>query len=191
MKKVIIIDNHDSFSWNLEQLFRENPDCEVTVISIDDVDLAQLNNFDKLVISPGPDIPSKYPKIFEILGQFSETKSILGVCLGHQAIVEFFGGKLVNLDEVYHGICENIRIDNKAIIFNGLNANIKVGLYHSWAADSSTLPDCLEVIAESNAGIIMGVKHKVLDVTGIQFHPESYMTERGDVMINNWINLII
>jgi anthranilate synthase/aminodeoxychorismate synthase-like glutamine amidotransferase len=187
MKKVIIIDNHDSFSWNLEQLFRENLACEVTVKSIDDVEHTELNNFDKLVISPGPDIPSSYPKIFEILRQYSESKSILGVCLGHQAIVEFFGGKLVNLDNVYHGICENIRIDNKAIIFNGLNANIKVGLYHSWAADSSSLPDCLEVIAESKIGIIMGVKHKVLDVTGIQFHPESYMTEFGEVMIENWI----
>jgi len=188
MKKVIIIDNHDSFSWNLEQLFRENPACEVTVKSIDNVELAELNTFDKLVLSPGPDIPSKYPTIFEILREYSETKSILGVCLGHQAIVEFFGGKLVNLDEVYHGICENIRIDKKASIFNGLNANIKVGLYHSWAADSSALPDCLEVIAKSNAGIIMGVKHKVLDVTGIQFHPESYMTESGCLMIGNWIN---
>ncbi|MEI6091450.1 MAG: gamma-glutamyl-gamma-aminobutyrate hydrolase family protein [bacterium] len=187
MKKVIIIDNHDSFSWNLEQLFRENPACEVTVISIDDVVINDLVNFDKLVISPGPDIPSQYPKIFEILSKYSETKSILGVCLGHQAIVEFFGGKLVNLDKVYHGICEDIGVDNKASIFDGLSENIKVGLYHSWAADSSSLPDCLEVFAESPRGIIMGVKHKVLDVTGIQFHPESYMTESGSLMIENWI----
>jgi anthranilate synthase/aminodeoxychorismate synthase-like glutamine amidotransferase len=187
MNKVIIIDNHDSFSWNLEQLFRENPNCEVTVISIDDVIIADLVNFNKLVISPGPDIPSKYPKIFEILRQYSETKCILGVCLGHQAIVEFFGGKLVNLDKVYHGICENIRIDNKASIFDGLSDNIKVGLYHSWAAESASLPDCFDVIAESNAVIIMGVKHNELDVTGIQFHPESYMTEFGKKMIDNWI----
>lgn len=188
MKKVIIIDNHDSFSWNLAQLFIENPDCEVMVKSIDEIKLADLENFDKIVFSPGPDIPIKYPKIKEILDKFSQTKSILGVCLGHQAIVEFFGGKLVNLDEVYHGICENIRINTNTKIFNGLSDNIKVGLYHSWAADISALPDCLEVIAESNAGIIMGVKHKVLDVTGIQFHPESYMTEFGKVIIDNWIN---
>lgn len=187
MKKVIIIDNHDSFSWNLAQLFIENPDCEVVVKSIDEVKLADLENFDKIVFSPGPDIPIKYPKIKEILNKFSQTKSILGVCLGHQAIFEYFGGKLVNLDEVYHGICDNIRIDNKASIFCGLDKIIKVGLYHSWAADSSSLPDCLKVIAESQNGIIMGIKHKTLDVTGIQFHPESYMTEFGKVIIDNWI----
>jgi len=189
MKKVIIIDNHDSFSWNLEQLFRENSACEVRVKSIDEVTISDLEDFDKIVISPGPDIPSKYPKIVEILRELHSRKSILGVCLGHQSIIEFFGGKLVNLDKVYHGIREEISIDTSHYLFSGLSTTIKVGLYHSWAADTVTLPDCLEIIAKSRAGIIMGVSHREYDIIGIQFHPESYMTENGNVMIDNWIKM--
>ncbi len=187
MKKVIIIDNHDSFSWNLAQLFAENPACEVVVESIDEVSLPDLEPYDKIVISPGPDVPSNYPKISEILCEFYKRKSILGVCLGHQSIVEFFGGKLVNLDEVYHGIREEISINKSHYVFEGLEQTIKVGLYHSWAAEADTLPDSLEVIAKSKNGIIMGVFHKEYDMIGIQFHPESYMTECGNVMIDNWI----
>ncbi len=187
MKRIILIDNHDSFTGNLFQLFDENPSCSIDVVSVSNVVVEDLDLYDGLVISPGPDVPSAYPQLFEILAKYSSSKSILGVCLGHQTLVEFFGGKLYNLAHVAHGKQENIRVDPHQKLFSNLNPIQEVGLYHSWAADPHFLPECLRVTAQTNSGTIMAFEHKTLDCMGIQFHPESYMTTYGKEMIDNWL----
>lgn len=186
-KKVILIDNHDSFTGNLYQIFDEYPKCTINVVSISQVNIPEIDAYDNIVISPGPDVPKSYPKIFDILEKYSSNKSILGVCLGHQCMIEFFGGKIKNLQQVYHGKQELIEVSTDEKLFHGLNSKIKVGLYHSWAADDSCLPSTLETTAISSQNIIMAVSHKTWDCKGIQFHPESYMTEKGKEIINNWL----
>lgn len=185
--QIVIIDNHDSFTGNLFQLFDENPNCTISIISYDKVDLDQLNIYDKIVLSPGPDTPRSYPILFSILEKYATTKSILGICLGHQTLVEFFGGTLYNLEIPQHGQKKEIQILKKSSLLNNLPNKIKVGLYHSWAADPNTFPKELEITAQTDDKIIMGLKHQTLDIQGLQFHPESYMTELGSQVINQWI----
>ena len=174
--------------YNLVQLLVDL-DCEVVVKRNDKIELNEVNDFQKVLLSPGPGLPSEANLLISIIKEFYKTKSILGVCLGHQAIVEVFGGKIKNLEKVYHGVSEMVFIkDINDSLFTHLPNQFMVGRYHSWCADSNCLPNDLKITAQDKNGIVMGVKHTLYDVHGLQFHPESVLTEYGKEIISNWIN---
>ena len=188
MQRLLIIDNYDSFTYNLAQIVETLPDISCRVMKSDLVSLEIADEFDKILFSPGPGLPTDFPIMKMIVQTFGHTKSILGICLGHQAIVEAFGGKLVNMPEVCHGMRETITVtDTSDYLFGHIPAQFTGGLYHSWMVNSHSLPDCLTVTAMSDKNIIMAISHKGYDVKGIQFHPESYMTEYGTQILKNWI----
>lgn len=185
--KIVIIDNYDSFTYNLSHLVKESG-AEVTVLRNDSFQLEDLEPYHKILLSPGPGIPQEAGLLMEVIRQYAGKKPILGVCLGEQAIGEVFGGKLTNLSEVYHGVQSLIRLTQPDYLFEGLPEEIPVGRYHSWVVDQEGLPDSLEITAVSQEGYIMAIRHKSLDVRGIQFHPESILTPDGKKIINNWLN---
>ena len=185
--KTVIIDNYDSFTYNLSHLVKE-AGAEVTVLRNDQFELADLQVLDKIILSPGPGIPSEAGLLLEVIREYAGKKPILGVCLGEQAIGEVFGGKLINLSEVFHGVQTPITITGKDSLFEGLPETVNVGRYHSWVVASEGLPDCLEITAISKEGYIMALRHKTYDVHGIQFHPESVLTPDGKKMIENFLN---
>lgn len=188
MKKIVIIDNYDSFTYNLSHLVKELG-ANVTVYRNDQFTLPQLQAFDKIILSPGPGIPSEAGLLLDVLREYAGKKPILGVCLGHQAIGEFFGGKLENLSSVFHGVAtEGTQFGNDPI-FNGLPSRIVMGRYHSWVVSKDSFPSCLEVTAESDEGQIMALRHKEYDIHGIQFHPESVLTVQGSEIIRNWMEM--
>lgn len=184
--KIVIIDNYDSFTYNLSHLLKELG-ADVTVLRNDCFELKDLEAFDKIVLSPGPGIPEEAGLLLDVIKEYSGKKPILGVCLGEQAIGEVFGGKLVNLSTVYHGIQSPVDITADDYIFDGLGKEIPVGRYHSWVVDNDGFPDDLEVTTVSKEGYIMALRHRKYDVRGIQFHPESVLTPDGKQMIRNWI----
>jgi anthranilate synthase component II len=188
MGKILVIDNYDSFTYNLvhyiEKLTGECPD----VFRNDEIDIADVENYDKILLSPGPGVPSQAGICLGLIKEYAHSKSILGICLGHQAIGEAFGGKLLNLSEVYHGIASEVYITASGdSLFEGLPASIVAGRYHSWVVDSVGLPDCFTVTGIDENNIIMGISHKKFDVKGLQFHPESVLTEYGLEIIGNWL----
>ena len=183
---VVIIDNYDSFTYNLAHLVRELG-VEVTVLRNDQFQLGELDGFDKIILSPGPGIPSEAGLLPDVIRHYAGKKPMLGVCLGHQAIGEVFGGKLTNLSEVYHGVATPCTQFGNDPVFAGLPERIEIGRYHSWVVSKEQFPDCLEVTAESDDGCIMGLKHKLYDIHGIQFHPESVLTPEGKTMVKNWL----
>lgn len=185
--KIIIIDNYDSFVYNLSHLIKEFG-VEVTVKRNDQFKLEDIENFDKILLSPGPGIPEEAGLLMDVIRTYAGKKPILGVCLGEQAIGEVFGGKLTNLDDVFHGIQSQIKLTLSDYLFEGLPSKIQVGRYHSWIVDKNSLPDCLEVTAVSEEGYIMALRHKTLDIRGVQFHPESILTPDGKQILYNWIN---
>lgn len=184
--KIVIIDNYDSFTYNLSHLVKELG-AEVTVLRNDKFELPVIDAFDKIILSPGPGIPKEAGILLDVIRTYAGKKPIFGVCLGHQAIGEAFGGKLINLSEVYHGIQSEIKQDGNDYIFNDLPNHITVGRYHSWVVDSDNFPNCLEITATSQEGQIMALKHKEYDIHGIQFHPESVLTPDGKSIIKNWM----
>ncbi len=187
MKKVLVIDNYDSFTYNLVH-YLEDLNCDVTVVRNDKLDLEDVKPFDKIVLSPGPGIPDEAGLLKPIIEMYAPTKSILGVCLGLQAIGEVFGGELINLEEVYHGVATNVTISvDDESLFNGLDKNIEVGRYHSWVVDVD-LPDSLEATSFDENGQIMSLRHREFDVKGVQYHPESVLTPDGKKILENWIN---
>ncbi|MBQ2209375.1 MAG: aminodeoxychorismate/anthranilate synthase component II [Prevotella sp.] len=186
--KIVIIDNYDSFTYNLAHLVKELG-TEVTVLRNDQFHLEDLVAFSKIILSPGPGIPSEAGLLLDVIRTYAHSKPILGVCLGHQAIGEVFGAKLENLSEVFHGVATPCHIVAEDPIFSGLDCNIMVGRYHSWVVSRDGLPDCLEVTAESDEGQIMALRHKELNIHGIQFHPESVLTPDGKKMLQNWLFL--
>jgi len=187
MKKVLVIDNYDSFTYNLVH-YLEDLDCEVTVKRNDQLDLEEIEHFDKIVLSPGPGIPDEAGLLKSVIKHYAPTKSIFGVCLGQQAIAEVFGGKLINLDKVYHGVATQVEITAKEDpLFKGLDPTIEAGRYHSWIVDPN-LPDSLEATSFDNNGHIMSLRHKVYDVTSVQYHPESVLTPKGKQILKNWLN---
>lgn len=186
--KIVIIDNYDSFTYNLAHLVKEL-DTEVTVFRNDQFQLSELDRFDKIILSPGPGIPSEAGLLMDVIRKYAGRKPMLGVCLGHQAIGEAFGAKLTNLSEVYHGVDTPCTQFGNDPIFEGLPKRIEIGRYHSWVVDKSGFPDCLDITAVSDDGQIMGLKHKNYDIRGIQFHPESVLTPDGKKMIQNWLEL--
>ena len=186
--KIVIIDNYDSFTYNLAHLVKELG-VEVTVYRNDQFELPQLEEFDKIILSPGPGIPSEAGLLLDVIRTYAGKKSMLGVCLGHQAIGEAFGAKLTNLSDVFHGVAtEGTQFGNDPI-FAGLPKRIVMGRYHSWVVSKDGFPSCLEITAESDEGQIMALRHKTLDIHGIQFHPESVLTPEGKTMIDNWLKL--
>lgn len=184
--KLLILDNYDSFTYNIVHAVCELG-VEPTVRRNDRITLDEVDAFDKIIISPGPGVPSEAGILPQLLERYAENKPILGVCLGHQAIGERFGARLRNLPQVYHGIRSTITVTVPDYIFAGLPEHLEVGRYHSWVVDSKGLPDCLEVTAVSPDGEIMAMRHRTLDVRGVQFHPESILTPQGLTIIKNWI----
>lgn len=184
--KTVIIDNYDSFTYNLAHLVKEL-DAEVSVVRNDQFRLSELKPFDKIILSPGPGIPAEAGLLMDVIDAYASVKPILGVCLGHQAIGEYFGGKLTNLSQVFHGIASTISITAPDYIYKELPAQVQVGRYHSWVVDNEGLPDCLEVTSVSEEGQIMSLRHKQYDVRGIQYHPESVLTPEGRKIIANWL----
>lgn len=186
--KILVIDNYDSFTYNLVH-YLEDLNCEVTVYRNDEFDIDDVEKFDKILLSPGPGIPDEAGLLKEVIKTYSPSKSILGVCLGQQAIGEVFGGSLTNLDKVYHGVATNVTIlvDNENL-FNGLEKQIEVGRYHSWVINPQDFPESLEITSVDENGQIMSVRHRTLDVKGVQFHPESVLTPHGKKMLENWVN---
>lgn len=185
--KIVIVDNYDSFTYNLAHLVKELG-AEVTVYRNDKFQLDQLQEFDKIILSPGPGIPSEAGLLLDVIRTYAGKKPMLGVCLGHQAIGESFGGKLENLSEVFHGVATEGSQFGNDVIFNGLPQRITMGRYHSWVVSKENFPSCLDITAESDEGQIMALKHKEYDIHGIQFHPESVLTTEGKTMISNWLN---
>ena len=187
MKNIVLIDNYDSFTYNLAHLVKELG-AGVTVLRNDRFRLEDLEPYDGILLSPGPGIPSEAGLLPEVIAMFSGRKPILGICLGEQGIGEAFGGTLVNLDDVFHGVQTPCHIVEDDYIFSGLPRDILVGRYHSWVVDAASLPDCLEILATSDEGQVMALRHRTLDVRGIQFHPESVLTPEGRQIIDNWLN---
>jgi anthranilate synthase component 2 len=187
MKKILVIDNYDSFTYNLVH-YLEDLNCEVTVYRNDEFELDEISHFDKILLSPGPGIPDEAGLLKEVIKKYGPTKSIFGVCLGQQAIGEVYGGTLSNLDKVYHGVATKVRtVVNDEILFKGLETEFEVGRYHSWVVDT-TLPDELEATSFDENGQLMSLRHKIFDVRGVQFHPESVLTPMGKKMLENWVN---
>lgn len=186
--KIVIIDNYDSFTYNLSHLVKELG-VEVTVLRNDQFELSDLEPFTKIILSPGPGIPSEAGLLLDVIRTYAGKKPILGVCLGHQAIGEVFGAKLENLSDVFHGVATPCHIVADEPLFGSLKDEITVGRYHSWVVSKEDFPECLEVTAVSDEGQIMALRHKTLNVRGIQFHPESVLTPDGRQMILNWLYL--
>ncbi|MEP2280821.1 aminodeoxychorismate/anthranilate synthase component II [Maribacter sp.] len=186
MKKILVIDNYDSFTYNLVH-YLEELGCEVIVKRNDQLTLEEVDAFEKIVLSPGPGIPDEAGLLKQIIEKYAPTKSIFGVCLGQQAIAEVFGGSLINLDKVYHGIATTIKITKEDVIFEDVPSEIEVGRYHSWVVNTD-LPEVLEATSVDENGQIMSLRHKTYDVRAVQFHPESVLTPQGKKMLENWLN---
>lgn len=184
--KIVIIDNYDSFTYNLSHLLKELG-AEVDVVRNDKFELKDLEQYDKIVLSPGPGIPSEAGLLLDVIRTYAGRKPILGVCLGHQAIGEVFGASLENLKEVYHGVqTEGTQLGND-YIFEGLPERVMMGRYHSWVVAKDSVPECLEVTAMSDDGEIMAMRHRQYDIHGIQFHPDSVLTPEGKTIVGNFL----
>lgn len=186
--KILVIDNYDSFTYNLVHAIKKISGLPVDVFRNDEVALMEIDKYDKIVLSPGPGIPEEAGLLLEIIKKYAPKKSVLGVCLGHQAIGEAFGGQLYNMNRVLHGIATPVKLTkNKSVLFNDLPETFDVGRYHSWIVKEDGLPECFEITSYDNEGRIMSMKHKEFDVEGVQFHPESVLTPLGEKMIENWL----
>lgn len=186
--KILILDNYDSFTYNLVHLLLQFPEVDLDVVRNDKIGLEEIKKYDKILLSPGPGLPSEAGIMLDLIRTYAETKPILGVCLGHQGIAEVFGGELINLDKVMHGVATKAVItDPKERLFQGLPPTFKVGRYHSWSVDKNKLPKNFTVTAVDEENNVMAISHNSLDVKGVQFHPESILTEYGYQMIENWL----
>ena len=186
--KILVFDNYDSFTYNLVHLVEKITHEKVDVFRNDEIALEEVKKYDKIILSPGPGIPGEAGLLLPLIKAYASTKSILGVCLGHQAIGEAFGGTLTNLSTVYHGSATNCKQTNiKSLLFESLASNFEIGRYHSWIVDRNNFPSALEITAEDENGFIMALQHKNYDVQGVQFHPESVLTPDGEIIIRNWL----
>lgn len=187
MKKVAVIDNYDSFTYNLVH-YLEDLNADVTVFRNDEFELDELQPFDKILLSPGPGIPDEAGLLKAVIIKYAETKSILGICLGLQAIGEVFGGGLINLEKVYHGVATNAtQTINDESLFEGLPNTFEIGRYHSWVVNPVDFPSVLEITSVDETNQIMSLRHRTFDVKGVQFHPESILTPSGKIILKNWI----
>jgi len=185
--KILVFDNYDSFTYNLVHAVKKLGYHDLEVHRNDQIALDDIARFDKIILSPGPGVPSESGILLELIRTYAPSKSILGVCLGEQAIAEAFGGTLINLPEVHHGVTSEIDVIEEDVLFDSLPSKLIVGRYHSWAAERDTLPDCLKITAVDEAGMIMALAHREYDVRGVQFHPESVLTPHGETMLKNWL----
>lgn len=187
--KILVFDNYDSFTYNLVHLVEKITHTKVDVYRNDEIALEKVKEYDKIILSPGPGIPEEAGMLLPLIKEYAAAKSILGVCLGHQAIGEAFGGKLVNLSTVYHGVATPVKIDRtkKAQLFEGFSDTFEAGRYHSWVIAEENFPAALEVTARDENNYIMALQHKKYDVQGVQFHPESVLTPMGEDILKNWL----
>lgn len=190
MKNILVIDNYDSFTYNLVHYIENLTGIKPAVFRNDEITLEDVGKFDKIVLSPGPGIPSESGICLELIKKYSSEKSILGVCLGHQAIAEAFGATLINLKDVYHGVSTQVIVlDNQDLLFKNIPVTFNAGRYHSWVVSNNNLPDCLKVTCIDTNQMIMALRHREYNVFGVQFHPESVLTEQGINIIRNWVEL--
>lgn len=188
MAKILVLDNYDSFTYNLVQYVRESGIHQVDVILNDEIPLDDAGSYDGIILSPGPGIPSEAGLLKPLISRYKSTKRIFGVCLGQQAIAEVFGGTLLNLEKVYHGIATPVIFSNpRHYLFEGLPSTISAGRYHSWIVDDKTMPQCLKTEAVDENGQIMALSHRDFDICSVQFHPESILTPMGINIISNWL----
>ncbi len=188
MKKIVVIDNYDSFTYNLVH-YLEDLNSIVTVYRNDEFELEELEKFDKILLSPGPGIPNEAGLLKQVIQRYASSKSILGVCLGQQAIGEVFGGNLINLEKVFHGVATKTTLSvTDEPLFKNIPTEFEVGRYHSWVVNQDNFPEILEITSVDENGQIMSLRHKTLDVRGVQFHPESVLTPHGKQILENWIN---
>jgi len=190
--KILVFDNYDSFTYNLVHLVEKITHEKVDVYRNDKLPLEKVKDYDKIILSPGPGIPEEAGLLLPLIIEYAATKSILGVCLGHQAIGQAFGGELINLSTVYHGVATRIEVGSqksgvRSRLFNDLPDELEVGRYHSWVVSKENFPAELEITAEDESGMIMGLQHKKFDVQGVQFHPESVLTPDGEKILRNWL----
>lgn len=186
--KILLIDNYDSFTWNLYQQLEKAGASSISVIYNDKVSNKQVRDSDAIVFSPGPGLPSEAGMMPEIIRTYSGSKKMLGICLGHQAIAETFGAKLEQAGEIFHGSSSSLNILLDCKVFRNLQSGLQVGRYHSWIVSKTSFPAELEITATDQDGVIMALQHKTLDITGLQFHPESILTPAGIEMIKNWMH---
>ena len=192
--KILVFDNYDSFTYNLVHLVEKIIHEKVDVHRNDQIPMEKVKEYDKIILSPGPGIPEEAGLLLPLIKEYASSKSILGVCLGHQAIGQAFGGKLINLSSVFHGVATKIEVRSQesgvgSPLFNGLPNELEVGRYHSWVVSKENFPDDLEITAEDETGMIMGLQHKTYDVQGVQFHPESVLTPMGEEIMRNWLKV--
>jgi anthranilate synthase/aminodeoxychorismate synthase-like glutamine amidotransferase len=187
--KVLLLDNNDSFTYTIVDYVRKIGNTVLKVIKTQDAKVNSLGDFDKIIISPGPGLPINFPTIFDVLDKYYLSKKILGICLGHQAIGEFFSAKIINISPVIHGQSHKIKIIKPSPLFKNLPYTFEVGLYHSWALDINRFPEELEITSESENNIIMSIASKKHELYGIQFHPESYITQHGFQILKNFVEL--
>ncbi|MFZ4522361.1 MAG: anthranilate synthase component II [Bacteroidales bacterium] len=193
---LLLLDNHDSFTWNLVDLLRRNGKVNFKIVTPEQLEISELSSYDQIIFSPGPGLPDEQPVMSQILGTVEELWlhegkkiAVFGVCLGMQAIALHFGASLFNLPQVVHGQPRKLNIlKGDHPLFHRIQDGCEVGLYHSWAVDPSSLPECLETLAVTNDGTIMALAHKTLPICGVQFHPESIMTPTGSAMLRNWLS---
>ncbi|WP_294276047.1 aminodeoxychorismate/anthranilate synthase component II [uncultured Chryseobacterium sp.] len=186
--KILVFDNYDSFTYNLVQIIERILGRKVDVVRNDEISLEDIAQYDKIILSPGPGIPEEAGILLDLIREYAPSKSILGVCLGQQAIAEAFGGTLINLSEIFHGVSTPANlVKEKTKLFRDLASGMEVGRYHSWAVDTEGFPEELEITAVDNDGMIMALQHKTYDVHGVQFHPESILTPDGETIIRNFL----
>jgi anthranilate synthase component II len=187
--KILVFDNYDSFTYNLVHLVEKITHTKVEVYRNDQIPLEKVAAYDKIILSPGPGVPEEAGLLLPLIKEYAASKSILGVCLGHQAIGQAFGGSLINLSTVYHGVATPITVNTltPSKLFEGLAGTLEVGRYHSWVVSPEDFPEDLEVTAADDLGYIMALQHKNLDIQGVQFHPESVLTPAGEVIMRNWL----
>lgn len=188
-KKTLLIDNRDSFTYNIVELLRKIENVTCDIVKVDQIELSDIKSYDNIIISPGPELPENYPVLDQVIEKYKTKKPILGICLGHQAICTYFGAGLVNLANVFHGHQQKVEIIDDDKILRGVSSGFDVGLYHSWVVDWDNLPNVLQVTSRSEAGHIMSVRHLQYDIYGLQFHPESFLTEKGKDIISNFLNI--
>lgn len=187
--KILVFDNYDSFTYNLVQMIEKITNQKVDVYRNDEISLDEIEKYDKIILSPGPGIPEEAGILLDLIKKYAPTKSILGVCLGQQAIAEAFGGNLINLKEIFHGVATSSKTVRENVkLFKDLPGEIEVGRYHSWAVNPENFPAELEITATDNDGMIMALQHRNYDVHGVQFHPESILTPDGEQIIRNFLN---
>ncbi|WP_160713644.1 anthranilate synthase component II [Chitinophaga solisilvae] len=187
---ILVFDNYDSFTYNLVHLVEKLINGKVTVVRNDEIPLEKIKDYDKIILSPGPGIPEEAGLLLPLIKEYAPSKSIFGVCLGLQAIGEAFGGSLINLKEVYHGVATNVKVTARdGRLFKNLPDELQAGRYHSWVIDKKTLPADLILTAEDEEGYIMALQHNKYDVSGVQFHPESVLTPQGEQILRNWLEL--